>query len=292
MLQQMLKVMGARLFCASLIWVLSDPTRTHSKAIKESGRRLVPFLFNMIQDHMYQRLGRNNRVLKPRQSGFTTFFLLCRLFLPIITAEGKNGLLISQNSKYAAKHFQMVRRAYKYVGAVDPYDDSKNELCISLKRNLLHTEYSNRHELVFDVLDSRLMVESAEVEEAAQGVTLHHVVSSETARWPGDPEATTSNVKGALIPGGTYDEESTANGMGGYFCEQYMASVNEESPDAVPHYYSWWWDPAYKGVVDKTGDTRLLTEVERDELEQDLTEEEYAIIRKMHLELEQVAYVG
>jgi hypothetical protein len=289
----MLKVLGARLFCASMFWILSDPTRTHSQKIKAaSDRRLVPFLFNRIQDHLYKNIARNNRVLKPRQSGFTTFFLLCRLFLPIITSEGKNGLLISQNSKYAAKHFQMVRRAYKYIGAVNPYNDSENELNISLKRNLLHYEYSNRHELVFDMLDSRLIVESAEVEEAAQGVTLHHVVSSETARWPGDPEATTSNVKGALIPGGTYDEESTANGMGGYFAEMYLASMDEVTPDAKPHFYAHYWDDSYQGIIGTDGAVRHLTELELDTIEESLTDEEYALILKMHNELSQVAWNG
>lgn len=294
-LQAMLQAFGTKLFCASMFWILSDPTKIASQAIRfaNSNARLVPFLFNRIQEDLYNHLGRNNRVLKPRQSGFTTFFLLVRLLLPVITTPGKNGLLISQKSGYASKHFNMVRRAYRYIGVVDPLDDMKNTLSQSLKANLLHYEYSNRHELVFDMLDSRLIVESAEVEEAAQGITLHHVVSSETARWPHNPEDTTSNIKGALVPGGTYDEESTANGLGGYFCERYLESMNAEEPDAVPHFYPWTWDESYQGIPDlKTGESRLLTEEEKDVLELDLTEEEYQLIRKMHQELDEVNWNG
>ena len=290
-LQAMLKAFGAKMFNASMFWILSDPSKIASHKIKSFEKRLVPFLWNRIQEDLDEHVGRNNRVLKPRQSGFTTYFLMNRLLLPVITNEGTNGLLISQSGAYATKHFQMVRRAYRYIGAVDPYDEEKNELCRSLKANLLHYEYSNRHELVFDVLDSRLIVESAEVEEAAQGITLHHVVSSETARWPHKPEDTTSNIKAALVPGGTYDEESTANGMGGYFCENYMASMSSSNPDAVPHFYEWYWDASYQGVTTAAGEVRMLTEEEKTKLEQELTEEEYQLIRKMHRELDVVAYV-
>jgi hypothetical protein len=277
-MQSMLRAWGMKWFLASMIWILTKLPSEQEGAEKS---RMVPFVFNRVQEHLYPRLGQNNRVLKDRQGGYTTFFLLVRLFVPSITEGGVNGLLISQNSKYAAKHFQMVRRAHRLIGAMDPRDDSVNGLNQSLKANLLHTEYSNRHELVFDYLDSRLIVESAEVEEAAQGVTLHHVVSSETARWPGDPEATTSNIKGALVPGGTYDEESTANGLGGYFCESFLSALDDpDHADAKPQYYSWWWSDDY---------TMDLSEKQKDELEKDLTAEEYSVIRKMHRELDCVA---
>jgi len=274
-LQSMLHAWGAKWFLASMVWIL---TKQPSDIPGVEKSRLVPFLFNRMQDALHPNLAQNNRLLKDRQGGSTTFWLLVRLFLPCITEGGVNGLLISQNSKYAAKHFQMVRRAYKLFGAQDPRDDSVNGLSKAIKANLLHTEYSNRHELVFDYLDSRLIVESAEVEESAQGITLHHVVSSETARWPKDPEATTSNVKGALVPDGTYDEESTANGLGGYFAEHFLGAIDDpEHADAKPHYYSWYFTDEY---------TDDLTEKQKDELEKDLTSEEFNVIRKMHKELD------
>jgi hypothetical protein len=277
-LQAMLKAWGTEYFCASMFWILVKKAR-NIPGIGPS--RTVPFQFNRIQRHITTRLARNNRVLKPRQVGFTTYFMLVRLLLNIITEGGKTGLLVSQSSDDAAKHFTIARRAYRLIGAQDPQDDSANKLCLSLKRNLLHTVYSNRRELVFDQLDSQLIIKSAEVEEAGQGITVHHVLASEVARWPGDPEATTSNIKGALVPDGTYDEESTANTAAGYFFEQYMKSMDDEKKaDARAHYYDWFFDDGY---------SITLTKAQMDELEQDLTETEYALIRRMHKELVGVA---
>lgn len=246
--------------------------------------RTVPFSFNRVQVHLYDRLARNNRVLKARQAGLTTFFLIVRLLMNIITEGGKTGLLISQNNKYAEKHFNIARRAYRLIGALDPGAPENNVLCYSLKENLLHTSYSSRRELVFDMLDSRIMIESAEVEEAGQGVTLHHVVASEVARWPGDPEATTSNIKGGLVPGGTYDEESTANGAAGYFYEQCLRSMDDEIlADARFHFYEWYWSSEYD---------LPLTDKEQAVLKADLSSDELNLIARMHKEMSAIAWLG
>lgn len=279
-LQAVLKAWGIARFCSSMFWIaVKQATNIPDVAVS----RTVPFVFNRIQNHITPRLARNNRVLKPRQVGFTTYFMLVRLLLNVITEGGKTGLLISQSADDAAKHFIIARRAHRLIGAQDPQDNTVNGLCLSLKANLLHTVYSNRKELVFDQLDSQLIIKSAEVEEAAQGVTLHHVLASEVARWPRNPEATTSNVKGALVPGGTYDEESTANGAAGYFYEQFLRSLDDEKKaDARPHYYDWFFSEDYE---------QQLTKKQMDELEQDLTVTEYTLIRRMHRELEDVNYI-
>lgn len=277
----MLKAWGAAAFMASMFWVLTK-TKTAVEGVEES--RTVPFLLNRVQSHLETRLARNNRVLKARQAGLTTYMLLRRLLLPIVTEGGKTGMLISQNSKYATLHFGIAHRAYRLFGALDPHDHTANELSASLRANILHTAYSNRKELVFDVLDSKIIIESAEVEEAGQGVTLHHVVASEVARWPGLPEDTTSNVKGGLVPGGTYDEESTGNGAAGYFYEQYLRSMDDEVvADARSHFYGWWWSDEYAELA--------LTPQQAAELEADITSDELSLIAKMHSELAGVAYV-
>lgn len=261
-----------------MFWILTKLKHKHGG--EES--RIIPFRFNLVQTDVEAHLGKNNRILKGRQGGYTTWAILRRLLLPVITEPGKTGMLISQNSKYVQEHFQMARRAHRLIAAEDPMDDSKNTLCKSLKANALHTIYSNRRELVFDQLDSKLIVESAEVGEAAQGVTLHHGVGSEVSRWPGNPEETISNIKGAIVPGGTWDEECTANNAAGYFYEQCLRCMNNpETADATFHYHSWWWTEDYE---------MALSEKEKDELEKDLTEEELAVIHQMHKELEPVAW--
>lgn len=279
-MQAMLQAWGPELFCQSMFWILTKiPTGVPGVELS----RTVPFSFNRVQRHLFSRLVRNNRVLKARQAGLTTFFLLVRLLMNVITEGGKTGLLISQNNKYAEKHFQIARRAYRLIGAQDPADHTANTLCYSLKENLLHTSYSSRREIIFDQLDSKIMIESAEVEEAGQGVTVHHGVASEVARWPGDPEATVSNVKGSLVPGGTWDEESTADGAAGYFYEQCLRSMdNEVTADARFHYYSWWWSDEY---------SMSLAKKEQDELLADLTSDELNLISAIHKFMSDVSWI-
>jgi hypothetical protein len=115
-----------KFFCQSMIWLLVKE-QTEFLGIETS--RLVPFNWNLIQTHLYGNLAKMNRVLKARQAGLTTFFLLVRLLIPIILEGGKTGMLISQNSRYASLHFSMVRRAWRLFGAVDPGDKTANAVC-------------------------------------------------------------------------------------------------------------------------------------------------------------------
>jgi hypothetical protein len=212
--------------------------------------------------------------------------LIYRLFLPVILNEGIGGLLISQSGGDAGEHFQIVHRAFEHFAKTNPRDtdEKANAFNKSLKANLLHTKFRNKGELYFDILDSRVRIASAEKEEAGQGITLHHVVASEVARWPGNPEATISNIKGAIVPGGTFDEESTCNGAAGYYYEQCLRCLNDPAnADAKLHYHDWFWIDEY--TVDPK-----LTDKEKEELEKDLTSEELAVIKKMNLELKEVAW--
>ena len=272
-LQQMYREKGAELFCIWAIWILHRKTGL-----------LIPFKWNRIQRDLQAKLGKNNRTVKPRQAGYTTWFLLARLFVPILLDRGQGGLLISQSGEYAEDHFRIAHRAYEHFAEVDPYsgDPNVNKLSRSFKANLLHVKYSNRRELYFDILDSKLRIESAEIEEAGQGLTLHHVVASEAARWPGNPEATLSNIRGSLAPGGTLDEESTANGAMGFYFGQCMRCLNDPThADATLHYHSWFWDDL---------NSKDISETEKDKLITELTNEELLLIQQMQHELHEVAW--
>jgi hypothetical protein len=121
------------------------------------------------------------------------------------------------------------------------------------------------------------MVESAEVEEAAQGVTVHHALGSEVARWPGNPEDTMSNVKGAIVPDGTLDEESTANAAAGYFYEQSLRSMDDEqAADARFHYFSWFYSSEYRLEFERNEMAEMLKDLEADEIR---------LVARMHREL-------
>jgi hypothetical protein len=116
------------------------------------------------------------------------------------------------------------------------------------------------------------------VEEAGQGFTLQHLVCTETARWPGNPEETMANVKEALAAGGTHDIESTPNGMGGYYYEEYKrAEQGGKDCEFVAHFHPWFWHDEYR-IIDN-----VLTEEE-------LNEEERRKQQLFNLDLEQMTW--
>jgi hypothetical protein len=264
-----------------LFWILPKEKCTRADGTQVF---LVPFHYNRIQRFLETHIKRRNLHLKPRQVGGTTWFSLRRLLYPALINPGTGAILISQSNDYVEKHFMIIRRAHRLLGCVDPFNKEANTLSDSLRANLFHTTASNRRELIFDQLESRVMVESAEVVEAGQGVTLHAILADEYSRWPHNPEETLSNVQGALVKDGTLDKNCTANGAVGPFYEDCLRAMNKpDESDATFHYFSWWWDDEYK---------ISLTEQQKDELEADLTAEELHIIRKIHSELNDIAWTG
>ncbi len=281
-LQHILNAFGMRYFLQSMIWILTkEPTEFVGVEIS----RLIPFVFNPIQNHLYANLAKMNRVLKARQAGLTTFFTLVRLFVPIITQGGVTGLLTSQSSKYAAIQFNMVRRAHRLIGAEDPGDPSANDLCTSLKANLLHTTYSNRMRgcirstgFQTDCGIGGSGRSRTEYDIATCGVFGSSTLAQESRRDDIQHQGRTGERR--HVRRGD-DRERDA---GGYFCEQYLATLNNPArADADPHFYSWYWSPEYCDYD--------LTEKEKDELIADLTADEIRLIAQIHKELSEIAFV-
>lgn len=280
-LQAMVKGWGVTAFLAAMFWILQK--QDDLGAGHEQPTRLVPFILNDIQRNMLTNLERNNLLLKARQIGGTTFFLLVRGLLEVMTNEGCNALLVSQSREFAEAHFLMAARAYRYFGVRNMRDDRENEINLSFRKNLLHTKYVNRRELYFDNIESRMAVATAEVEESGQGLTLHHLIGSEYARWPKNPAATLANLRGALAPGGTVDLECTANGAVGSFFEKFtVAKVNPINSDSKCHYYSWY----FSDDLDMK-----MNEKEKEELRKDITEDEIRLVAQMHSELHDVSWL-
>lgn len=282
-LQGWYEAYGPKFFLGLVFWVQSKSAIKHPDGAVSN---LLPFVPNRMQSILIDTIAQFNRVLKMRQGGATTFFMIFRVLLPIILNPGRNGLVISQNGFYASKIFRIAKRALKHFGLRNPLriDDPENELGIAFQNNLLHTEYSNRKELVFSMLDSQMIVESAEIEEAGQSVTLQHVLASEVARWPRKPEETISNIRGALVPTGTMDEESTANAAAGYFYERFKYSMeNPKDADAKPHFFEHYYSDEYRLYVPKS---------ERDEFIASITSDEAALIRRIYDEVKELAWLG
>jgi hypothetical protein len=184
MIQALYKEWGPTEFSTRSLWILRKNTEEGEVDILPTNsrfwnRRLVPFVHNRIQRDLDETIivqkALRNIMLKPRQAGYTTWSIGMRLFLSAILNPGVGCMLMSQNSEYAAAHFDILKRFWRYFFVADPFDSGNqdNDWANSLRKNLLHVAYSNRRELIFDQLDSRVRCASAEVEESGQGLCVH-----------------------------------------------------------------------------------------------------------------------
>ena len=276
-IQSLYAQIGPYEFAKNNFWILRKNTEEGEVDILPSdsefwNRRLVPFVHNRIQQDLDEKIivanSLRNIMLKPRQAGYTTWSIIMRLLLPALTSPGVGAMLISQNNEFAAAHFDILKRAWRYFAVCDPFNNMNpaNEWATSLRQHLMHVAYSNRKELIFDQIDSRVRCASAEVEEQGQGLTLQHLVCTEVSRWEGKPEETLANAKEAVPKDGTLDIECTPNGAGGYFFEEYQRAINVQDGkkrEFKAHFHTWWWHDEYRrqpGVktIDMDNEERAL----------------------------------
>jgi hypothetical protein len=232
---------GIPVFCRRFFTILAK-----KEIWKQAHTRLVPFDMTKIQLDLTNTAGPNNITVKGRQIGSTTWHILVRLMMPAILEPGSSGLLISQTKPYGAQHFRILQRALKNFARNGQQSSAGTIMTADMfLKNLLHTQYSARHEIVFDFLDSKVLVDTAENPDAGTGLTINHLVATEVAYWMRDPESLLSQAKEAVPAGGTKDYESTPNGMGGYFFEEWQRS-KEPQAEFTSHFYPWWMHEEYE----------------------------------------------
>jgi len=284
LLQHMWREWGPEEFMLRMCWISrKNPEEGENEILPSESefwnRKLIPFHYNRIQRDIEKHLGERNIFVKPRQGGYTTFAIGRRLYVPCILEPGSNGVLISQNGEKVTAHFRILTRMHKLFGCVNPnYNHPDNDFSRELHAHLLHTKLSNRREILLDAIDLSIACESAEVEEAGQGITAKHVVADEVARWPHNPEATLSNLKEAIPKGGTLDLVSTANGFGGYFYDEAMRARDRGRGyrEFTYHFHQWWWHDEY---FSKPGADPAS-----------YTKEEHTLVMAFNLSSEQIAW--
>ncbi|HEV2322309.1 MAG TPA: terminase, partial [Terracidiphilus sp.] len=131
---------------------------------------------------------------------------------------------------------------------------------------------ANRRQIVFPKMDSEYRVVTAGDRNAGRGLTVQNLHCSELARWPGDAAETLAGLRAALAPGAEVILESTPQGAGGCFYEEWQKA---EETGTVQHFFPWWMEPGYRaGAVDESS----------------LTEEERALMAQHGLNHRQIGY--
>jgi hypothetical protein len=208
----------------------------------------APLKANAAQREFERRRGRQNIVLKARQMGITTW-AAARFFMKTITRPGTLTLEVAHTQEAAEEIFRIVHRF------VDLLPEE-------LREGPLKTARSNVRQIVFPEMDTQYRVVSAGERNAGRGLTVQNLHCSELARWPGDPAETLAGLRAAMAPGAELILESTPDGVGGCFHEQWL-----KAPETgmVRHFFPWWMEKRYRGkAVDRatlTGEEQKLMEL-------------------------------
>jgi hypothetical protein len=218
----------------------------------------APLKLNAAQRAFEERRGKRNIILKARQMGMTTW-TAARFFLKTITQPGTLTLQVAHTREAAEEIFRIVHRFVDYLPE-------------ELRAGPLQTSRANARQLIFPRLDSQYKVVTAGDRNAGRGLTLQNLHCSELARWPGDAAETLAGLRAAMAPGSELIIESTPEGVGGCFYEEWKKA---HETGMVRHFLPWWMEPAYRDdIVD----------------EESLTTEEQALRLKHGLDVEQIAF--
>ena len=218
----------------------------------------TPLKANAVQIAFERRRGTRNIVLKARQMGLTTW-TAGRFFLKTITQPGTLTLEVAHTQEAAEEIFRIVHRFWDWLPD-------------HLRQGPLRTSRANTRQIVFPELDCEYRVVTAGDRNAGRGLTVQNLHCSELARWPGDAAETLAGLRAALAPEAEVILESTPQGVGGCFHEEWLKAGETGT---VRHFFPWWMEPRYSAhAVDEAS----------------LTDEERGLMERHGLSLGQIGY--
>ena len=197
-------------------------------------------------------------VLKGRQQGMSTY-IGARFYHRITHSIGKRAFILTHEAEATDNLFDMT----------DRYNQNAPE------QMRPHVGASSAKELYFDSLDSGYKVGTAGNKGVGRSQTIQLLHGSEVAFWPNAEK----HARGVIqaVPGDDDTEvflESTSDGRGNYFHEQWERAVSGQS-DYIAVFVPWFWQDEYKA---KWRDGWVITP------------EEYEIMRLHGLSQEQLAW--
>ncbi len=222
--------------------------------IRTKSGRIEPFVFNRAQEYVHGCLEEQKRItgrvraliLKGRQQGCSTY-VQARDFHIVSTSKGMKAFIITHEAEATKNLFEMTKR----------YND---ELPAGL---IPSPDTSSAKELKFSSLGSSYAVGTAGNKSVGRSQTIQIFHGSEVAYWPHAEE----HAKGILqaVPNEEGTEiilESTANGIGNYFYNMWIAACSGQS-DFQAIFIPWYWQPEYRSF-EKDGELISLTDEEQE----------------------------
>lgn len=223
------------------IQILKNDLLSFSKnilKIRDELGLLIPLSFQYTQLKFHQkceeqlkRIGRIRLVVPKSRKNYISTYVAARYFQKTIFNEGMSTYILSHQSDTTDILFEMVKRFYENLP-----EGLKNEIPL---------ESNNKKQLVFESIDSRYRVGTANNATVGRGMTPLLFHGSEVAFW----EKTDEIIAGILsaIPdkqGTQIILESTGNGQSGLFWDKTQEALdNSTHSDYEVFFLPWFWKP-------------------------------------------------
>ena len=191
--------------------------------IRDKNRKLLTFEPNAVQKKYLDELCpqwrtgkfqlRNCReiILKARQFGFSTL-IAALFFLDTINTPNTVTVVVAHDNETTERLFEMVKRFYD---SLPPH-----------KRPPVSSD--TKRQMKFAHNGSVYYVATAGSKGAGRSLTINNLHGSEVAFWPNGDELA-SGLLQAVAEGGNVFLESTANGVGNFYHDQYTQANYEET---------------------------------------------------------------
>jgi len=222
---------------------LRDDFAHYSKkclSIRTKDGEIAPFVLNSCQEFIHARVEQQRAtiakvrciILKGRQQGCSTY-IEGRFYWLVTHRFGVRAFILTHDNEATNNLFDMAKRYHEHCPLV-------------VRPTVLA---SNAKELIFDGLDSGYKLGTAGNKAVGRSSTVQLLHSSEVAYQPNAAE----HAKGIMqtVPNAAGTEiflESTANGIGNYFHEQWQLAEAGDS-EFIPIFIPWYWQAEYSREV-------------------------------------------
>jgi len=209
-------------------------------SIRTKGKGIQPFILNSAQEYIHDKIQQQIKdtgkarviLLKGRQQGASTY-VEGRFIWKTTHNKGVRAFILTHDGESTNALFEMTERFYENLPRfVKPT-----------------TSAANAKELHFDKLDSGYKIGTAGNKAVGRGQTIQYFHGSEVAFWVNASEHTKGVMQAVPDADGTeVIWESTANGVGNFFHEQWKQAEKGLS-EFMPIFIPWFWQTEYRKTI-------------------------------------------
>ena len=218
--------------------------------IQDKAGRLAPLIFNPLQLRLYAEIERQSQavrpvriiILKARQIGFSTA-VAALFYQRAATVEGTHAMIVAHKADASANIFNKTKLFWE----CSPPDIRPLRRAANARELIFENPSAKSEERARDPgLRSRIEIETAGNRDAGRSATIQLLHLSELAFWP-HAEQTMASLMQAVpnLPGTMVVIESTANGAGGAFYQEWQRASKGQSV-FTPLFFPWFEHGEYR----------------------------------------------